>query len=217
MKALRNGSMTSRPRAAVNIRGLFLAATMMMVVGAASSSEDWLPPAFEQGAAQQLVVRLVEAGFQAPSEEQQLGGAVTAIRSMRRYIDELGVDGLLSIVPRFPELSLPAASDELRDGILRINLCNLVLFLQHEERSERDENARVTAAMGLSAVLLATMNFRHHFVQGGGDPGAFEALLTGEKAAESFDVVQSDVMAREHVEQECTPLIVSFVESATRN
>jgi hypothetical protein len=170
-----------------------------------------LPPAVEDGAARQLATRLDEAGFGGSDEAQSLDRARQIVDGVATQIETMGEEGVLENAPTFPELELPSASQRHLDAMAGYQMCNVVLFLQHAERDQRDENSRVTAAVGLTSIMLAVVSLRHPFLAEGHEQAEIEAFLTGPAMNPPFERIQQDPAVREAVEDQCTPALLALL------
>ncbi len=193
----------------------FLIFLMVTINAQAIAADDWLPSNVENALVQQLAERLSEAGFEGDSEPQRVQGATRAIGDMRNYLEQIGETGILEKAPKFDLVSLPVARQKYLDAMASFNMCNLVLLLQHMERADRDQNSRITAAVGLSAVTLAIIYLRQPFAAGGGKPQDIEAFLTSDEMEPASRLIQTQEAVRQHVEERCSPFIVQFLENVS--
>lgn len=200
----------------MRIRALFALSAMVLVAvpvrgTAPPAREAWLPPAVQDGAASQLAARMDEAGFGGADEAQILKGARQTVDAIATQIETMGEEGVLENAPTFPGLELPSAGQRHLDAMAGYQMCNVVLFLQHAERDQRDENARVTAAMGLTSFTLAVVSLRHPFLAEGHEQAEIEAFLTSPAMNPASERIQQDPAVREAVEGRCTPALLALL------
>jgi len=180
-------------------------------VATARAAEEWCPPRVEEGLAEQMAERMGKIGMGA-DDQGRLQGARRMMRQVHQQVDKLGVNGLLALAPKFPRLSMPEAHQPSLDAMGRLTMCNLVLLRQHVQSEKLDQNRRVTAVLGLSAVTAAELRLRHQLIAEGGDPNLVEAFLTGGKMAAVFSQVQEQEALLGHVEEQCTPVVHGLLE-----
>jgi len=200
----------------MRIRALFALSAMVLAAVPAlgappAAREVWLPPAVEDGAARQLAARMGEIGFGGLDEAQALDGARQTVDAMATQIETMGEEGVLENAPTFPGLELPRAGQRHLDAMAGYQMCNVVLFLQHAERDQRDENSRVTAVVGLTSIMLAVVSLRHPFLAEGHEQAEIEAFLTGPAMNPPFERIQQDPTVREAVEDQCTPALLALL------
>jgi len=186
-------------------------AVTLVCVAATRAEEGWCPPAVEQGLAAQLAERMGEIGM-GGGDQQRLQGSRRLVSQMRQQVEELGVKGLVALAPSFPRIRMPKTDQRSLDAMARFSVCGLVLLRQHMQREQLDQNRRVTAAFGLSAVTAAELRLRHQAIAEGGDPNGVEAFLTGKEMAAVFSQVQGQEALLSDVEQQCTPAVHKLLE-----
>jgi len=185
---------------------------LALPLAAAAAESSWLPPAVAEGAAQQLAERLSELAPPGAGDTERLARARDLISEMRSEIDGWGEAGVLAQAPAFPDLSLPRSGEPHLDAMGRYQVCNLILFRQLLDPALADDSdARSSAALGLTAMTLATVYLRQPFVAQGGDPAAIEAYLTGDAMSAVFDHLQADPALLAKAQQSCGPLIVELL------
>jgi hypothetical protein len=179
------------------------------------TQEDWLPPAFEERATQQLADRLstLPMGDQPPlSPATRLERAREAVATFRTTLDEWGLEGTLSRAPTLADLGLPTSSDRLLDAMGRYQFCSLVLALQAAPSGQAENfNLQFTAVMGLTAGTMAVLYLRAPFAAAGGTDQELEAYMTSAGMEAVAARVQEDEALLDRARAGCTPIVVELV------
>lgn len=179
------------------------------------ASEDWLPPAVAEGMAQQLGERMTQAGLGGSDEGRVIDRAREAVAGMRQHLEAWELRGVLENAPRFPELELPAGTNRYLDAMTRYSLCNLVLFRVFADPAFREDRRAMTiSTYGLTGMTMAIVRLREPYVREGGNDAGIEAALTGPELESLAEKIQKDEDLLRHVEQQCSPVVVSLLAPA---
>ena len=178
-----------------------------------SAQENWLPPPVEAAMVQQFAQRLVEAGFEWESQKQMRSGTEQVVQDMRQYLEEKGETELLADAPQFQSIALPKANQVHLDAMARYNTCILLLYIQHSEREQQDSDARMTAAVGLSALSMTVIYLRQPYINIGGKMIDIENHLTSDAMEQVIQNMQKDPDVRANAEAQCAPFVITFLQS----
>lgn len=190
-------------------------ACLLAAVAVPLAAADWLPAGAEEAMARQLAGRLVEAGLAPAGTPEVLTGSREMVASLIATLERWQVAGTLARAPEFPGLELAPAGEAHLDAMARYQICNMVLAIQHADPAFADDvNARLTAALGLTAVTLAVVRLREPFVRQGGTDAQIEAALTSAAHEKILTGIQEDPAVRAHVEKQCTPATVALLGDA---
>lgn len=192
-------------------RPLRLLCLLLVSSVAISAQPAWLPPAVQNGVTAQLVERLT--AIRAPSDARALAqGAQKIVLTVRGTLDTWTTAGTIARAPTFPDLAVPGTGNRHLDAMSHYQLCNVVLMRQFEGGADAD--ARLTGALGLTAVTLAVVHLRQPYVAGGGNDKGIEAALTSEPMARLFEQIQTTPALLTHVETRCEPVVQALLADA---
>lgn len=186
-----------------------------MLAAPLSASEEWLPAAVAEGLAQQLGERMTQAGLTGSGEGRVIDSAREAVAGMRQHLDAWELGGVLENAPRFPELELPASTNQYVDAMTRYSLCNLVLFRVFADPAFReDRRAMSISTYGLTGMTMAIVRLRDPYLQEGGTDATMEAALTRPELGSLMEEIQKDEDLLLHVERQCRPVVLTLLGPA---
>ena len=163
---------------------------------------DWLPPQVGEALARQLAERLEAKSL--GDAETRLANSGRMVGAMKAEIDKLGEQGVLEVAPALRGVPLPEIDQKYLDTMARLQVCNMVLMLQHHDPAfDGDTNATMTAILGLTSVTMAVVYLRSPFLESGGDESQIEATLAGPGMEPVLAAVRDDGETRSEVDQEC--------------
>ena len=191
---------------------LWLAAVVVALSGAAAAQDGWLASASRDALADQLIARLTAIEGRPPkAPDQAATNSRRFVDGVRGQIDRWTVRGVIDRSPVFDGITLPRTNDRHLAAMARYQFCSLVLLRQFE--ADGDPQARATAALGLTAVTLATLALRADVLAAGGTSERVEAFLTSPDMEREAGRLQRDPSRLRHVEDRCGPIVGELVKS----
>lgn len=189
---------------------LLLAAAITIPAGAAQRA--WLPPAVERGVAEQFLERLAAVMGKAPDNpERALAGATGGVRALADQLDARGEAWVAELAPDIGWLGIASTGNDLLDQMAALQACVALLYVQFEDPASADDlNLRMTAATGMTALLMAQIYLRQPYVAAGGDVQRIEDTLSGDLLAPVLEAIQAGGEPRARMEAECSPAVVEL-------
>jgi len=186
--------------------------------GAAGAADAWLTPEQVDASAVDLVETMEAAGFKPISPpEKVLDGAREMIEALRADIDERGEAGMTAIAPTFGDGGLPGSGNARLDRMGGYNLCFVALSIRVHDPAIRDDvDARLATTLGTSATYLASLYFRHRFLETGGGADAPREYAADERRKAVFDGLFRDPAHRAAVLAGCEPAVRALVANALK-
>ncbi len=174
---------------------------------------QWLPPAIEQGLAEQLAGRLTSIESRPAADPAAVSD--TARKTVKGIGEKLGswTDRVaIERTPAFPQLTVPTANEAHLDAMAGYQICTMALFMRFE--SSTDAEGRRKAALGLTATTMAVLRLRPPFVAAGGTDQRIQAFLTSAPLGSVLEAMQGTADLLAHVEGQCQPLIRDLLSGA---
>jgi hypothetical protein len=177
----------------------------------AQSQPDWLPPAALEGLAQALAPRLahIDIGIE---KALLLPAAKDAAAEMRLRAETLGVDKLMALAPRLPDLKLPMKNQPHLDAMARLGMCTYYLEARYAAPGDADVDARLEAALGPLALAVATVYLRHAYLAGGGSDAEIKAYLAGDPLNVVASAVQRDPARLQYTATQCRAVVSALLD-----
>ena len=188
-----------------------LAAVVLSAAGLAVQT-GWMPATAVDGVAREMAARLGQANV-GIEPAKLLPSAEVGVESLRERLEALGVARVMSLSPRFPRLTLPAAGQPHLDAMAGYAMCTYYLEARFANPPRgAGVDMRLDAAMGPLALAVTTMYLRHHYLAAGGSDERLKDYLAGDALNEVVAAVQQDPKLLDYTAAQCRTAVSTLLD-----